>query len=149
MEEKETLFCFLNMNAELAPKIVPEIINEELQKTEFKGIAAKEDDFFSTGEDQRFYFPNSLDKNFSAQILDRISINHFNSDREFYHFKNAERIIEVLRQKILYATNLPSHNSNDNVEYSAFTRIYLDTTNGLSMQQKKNNGIMAFMDLVV
>jgi hypothetical protein len=113
--------CSILMPSELAPPIVRDVIGDELSRTEFKDIAIRKDDYFFLGD--QYITPNYPDTNFCVQILDRISTNHFNSTQDFYHFKQAERIIDVLRHKTILAANLPAHSDRDNDEFSAFMRI--------------------------
>ena len=112
---------------EVAPQIVIDIINEELQHSEFSDIQVSEGAYFVIKiGDEEFIQADDPDTDFASLILDRVSTNRFGSSEDFYHFKSAERIIEVLRQKTVYATNLPAHNDNDNAEFVAWIVNVLD-----------------------
>jgi hypothetical protein len=106
---------------EYPPEIVTEIINEELQRSEFSDICVKPYDYvIAKIGDEEFIIRDDPFNDFATEILERVSTNRFKSPDEFYHFKSADRVIDALRQKIIYAANLPAHHSNDNEEYRAW-----------------------------
>jgi hypothetical protein len=109
------------MPVEIPPKIVIDIINDELSRSEFADIIVNPEDYVVAQIGNEWYIQRDDPfRDFATEILDRVSTNHFKSSKPFYHFKSADRIVDVLRHKRMLAANLPAHHANDNLEFRAW-----------------------------